>query len=442
MSRKQLNRFDILSKANSGFITVCEAAIALGLSERQVKRLKKKVRECGAGGVIHGNSGKRPGNKMPEETKEKILKLRSLPEYQGCNFLHFTEILERDHDIAVSHMSVRKVLETEGIRSPKTKRRKKPHRRRKRRSQAGLLLQVDATQFAWFRGDRAMYSIHGAIDDATGQITGLYMTKNECLYGYFELLRRTIRNYGIPVSIYADKHAIFQSTNAKKHENDPSVTMNDTQLGRSLKELSVTLITARSPQAKGRIERLWGTLQDRLPVEFMIHKIKTVKEANAFLETYIYDFNATFAVEPQNTQNAFRKPDPDENVDLVFCVKDTRIIDAGGVFSYEGKSFKIIEDGVFIPAKAKINVLVGARIGILAAYKGRVMEVLPFVPPKRKKTITPKEPKPQKPRSSDPYLGYDVFTNSGGLFEALYINDAEYYETIRLVEKKLLGKYR
>ena len=441
MSRKQLKRFDILSKANGGFLTVSDAAEALGLSERQVKRLKKKVRECGADGVIHGNSGKQPINKISSETKTEILRLRSLPEYTNSNFLHFTEILERDYDIVVSHITVSKILKSAGIKSPKTKRRKKPHRRRARRPQAGLLLQADATPFAWFAGDRATYALHGAIDDATGQITGLYMTKNECLHGYFEMLRRTIANYGIPVSIYADRHTIFQSPNAKKREADDSVTVNDTQFGRCLKELAVTLIPARSPQAKGRVERLWGTLQGRLPVEFRIHGITTVDAANSFLETYIFDFNAKFAVEPEKAHNAFRKPDADENLDHILCVKEKRLIDAGGVFSYLNKSYKIIEKEIALPSKTQIEVFIGARIGIIAVYKGHVLQVLPFVPPKRKRKPMPKTGRPLFiPPQDSPWRlgGQDI----PFFVDHEYEREEAYNETVRIIEKALLGKYR
>ena len=442
MSRKQLNRFDVLSKANAGFITVREASEALGLSERQVKRLKKKVREDGADGVIHGNTGKLPSNKISDETRVEILRLRKLPEYTNSNFLHFTEILERDHGIVVSHMSVCAILKSAGIRPPKTKRRKKPHRRRNRRAQAGLLLQADATPHVWFKGDKKTYALHGAIDDATGQVTGLYMTKNECLLGYFEMLRRTIKNFGVPVSVYADRHTIFQSPNAKRHEADPTVNMNDTQLGRCLKELSVTLIAARSPQAKGRIERLWGTLQDRLPVEFAIRGITTLDEANAFLETYIYDFNANFAVEPKNAQNAFRKPCTEENLDYILCVKEKRSIDAGGVFSYCGKSFKIIDAGAPLPAKTQIDVLIGPRIGMMAAYKGKSMEVLPFVPPKRRKPAKPKKQREYVSQPQDHAWKTDHLEKIITFSDRKYENEEAYYETVRLIEKSLLGNYR
>jgi transposase len=442
MSRKQLNRFDVLSKANAGFVTVREASEALGLSERQVKRLKKKVRDEGADGVVHGNSGKPPAAKTSEEMKAKIRELRGREEYVKCNFLHFTEILERDHGIETSYSSVYRLLTDDGLKSPKTKRRSKPHRRRKRRAQAGLLLQMDATPYAWFAEDRKMYSLHGAIDDATGQVTGLYMTKNECLHGYFETLRRTIGNYGIPVSAYADRHTIFQSPNAKKHEIDASVPMNDTQFGRCLKELGTTLIAARSPQAKGRVERLWGTLQSRLPIEFAIHGIKTMDEANAFLETYIYDFNASFAVEPENAQNAFRKPCPNENTDNILCVKETRVIDAGGVFSYGGKSFKVIDNSIPLPAKTRISVLIGPRIGIMAAYKDKVFECLPFVPPKRKKAAEPKESrKPISPPSDHAWKAGKP-ENITVFSDRKYENEETYRDTVRLIERALLGKNR
>ena len=443
MSKKQLVRFDILSKANAGFITVREAAEALGLSERQVKRLKKKVREDGADGVIHGNSGKPPVNKITDETKEKILKLRKLPGNENSNFFHFTEILERDYGMFVSHVSVGAILEEEGIKSPKTKRRYKAHRRRKRKDQAGLLLQIDASAHTWFIGDRKVNTIHGAIDDATGQVTGLYMTKNECLHGYFELFRRTIGNYGIPVSIYADRHTIFQSPNSKKHEIDTSVAKNDTQLGRCMKDLEITLIPARSPQAKGRVERLWGTLQDRLPVEFARLKIKTVEEANAFLETYIYEFNANFAVEPKNTQNAFRKLDDDENVDYILCVKEKRLIDAGGVFSYGGKSFKIIDDELALPAKTHIDVMIGSRFGVMAAYKGHIMEALPFVPPKRRRNLKASmKPRIQTPPPPEHAWNDGIIENIITISDIKFEREETYYETVRLIEKTLLGKYR
>ena len=386
LTRKQLNKLDIINKANAGFLTVAEAASALGLSERQVQRLKKKVRELGPAAVVHKNSLHTAHNALPSETIDKIVSLKKSDPYVTANFCHFRELLSEHHGIDVSYSTLHSILSNADIKSPKKRRRFKPHRRRKRRPQAGLLLQVDATPFSWFKKDGKKYSIHGAIDDATGQITALYMCKNECLHGYFEMLRRTIHNYGIPMSLYADRHTIFQSPNTERAKIDSSVTVNDTQFGRCLRELSVELIPARSPQAKGRVERLWGTLQSRLPVEFAIRGITTIDAANEFLETYIYAFNSEFAVEPELADSMFHKPSDEMNIDYILCVKEDRIVDAGGVFSFSRKSFKV-EEGAYlgmIPPNARCKVLTSPKFGIKLQYRGIVFNVLDYIPPKRK----------------------------------------------------------
>jgi len=444
MSKKQLNRFEVLSKANDGFITVREASEVLGLSERQVQRLKKKVRLEGAAGVIHKNTGRQPTHKIPDETKARILEIRSRPEFEKCNFRHFQELLAIHYGIEISYGTLHSLLLESGIKSPKTKRRAKPHRRRKRKPQAGLMLQTDASPFRWLPGDRMMYSLHGAIDDATSQVTGLYLCKNECLHGYFEMLRRTIHNYGIPKSMYADRHTIFQSPNAKKHEIDQTVPMNDTQFGRCLKELGTTLIGARSAQAKGRVERLWETLQSRIPVELAIRGIATVEAANEFLESYVFDFNAEFAVEPENAQNMFRKPAADDDLDNILCIKENRVADGGGVFSYGNKSFKIVdtEGTIPVPAKAQIQVLVSSRIGIRSAWRGSVYEVLPYVPPKRKrkKSTPPHEARKTAPPTPD-HIWRTGLHKHIGVFDGYEAED-EYRETILMLERMLLGKGR
>lgn len=399
LTRKQLNKLDIINKANAGFLTVAEAASALGLSERQVQRLKKEVRELGPSAVVHKNSLQIAHNALSSETIDKIVSLKKSDQYEAANFCHFREILSEHHSIELSYSALHGILSNANINSPMKRRRFKPHRRRKRRPQAGLLLQVDATPYAWFKGDGKKYSIHGAIDDATGQITALYMCKNECLHGYFEMLRRTIRNYGIPMSLYADRHTIFQSPNKEKAIIDPSIKVNDTQLGRCLRELSVELIPARSPQAKGRIERLWGTLQSRLPVEFSIRGISTIDGANEFLETYIYAYNSQFAVEPSLADSMFHKPSEGMNIDYILCAKEERTVDAGGVFSFHRKSFKV-EESIYsgmIPPNAKCLVLTSPEFGIKLQYRGIVFNVLDYIPPKRK-------PAPQK----NPYIPHGV----------------------------------
>jgi len=398
LNQKQLVRLEIINKTNSGFITVGEAAQALGLSHRQVQRLKKEVKEYGAAALIHKNSLKPPCNALTQQLKDKIFEIRKKDIFKDCNFTHFRDLLDEHYDIRISYSTLHKLLTDEGIISPKKKRKYKPHRRRKRLSQAGLLLQLDGTSFDWFKGSKAMYCLHGAIDDATGQVTALYMCKNECLYGYFHMFQMTINNYGIPISVYADRHTIFRSPNRDKAEIDPSINVADTQFGMAMRDLCVQIIPARSPQAKGRIERLWGTLQSRLPVEFALRDITTMTEANAFLETYIYEFNSQFAVEPKVKQSVFRRPDPAIDLDYVFSIREQRIIDAGGIFSYRNKTFKV-EEGAYagrLAAKTKITVLLNpdlGELGIKAMYKGLLFDVTRFIPEKRK------NPKP-KPKTS------------------------------------------
>jgi transposase len=408
MTEKESRTHDTIVKAVAGILTVGEAAEALGLSERQIKRLKKKYKEEGAAAFVHKNSLRTPAHKLPEETADKIVGIKRSEPYKDCNIKHFRELLAELHGIEISYGALHGLLKARGIDSPQTRRRFKPHRRRKRRPQAGLLLQVDATPFAWFFGDKRRYALHGAIDDATGQITGLYMSKNECLQGYFEMMRRTIKNYGIPVSLYADRHTIFQSPNKAKAEIDPKINVNDTQLGRSLKELGTQLIAARSPQAKGRIERLWGTLQNRLPTEFAIRGITTIDAANEFLETYIYSFNSEFATEPEDKDNMFSKPKEGTDIDCILCVKEQRTIDSGGVFSYGGKSFKVLEtvSSGIVPKGAKINVLVSSLFGIRIEYRRIVFDVLPYVPPKRAKEKPKTEKALPRPVPDDHYFKY------------------------------------
>lgn len=385
LKRKQLRRYEVILQTLNGSMTIQQAADALNLSARQIKRLKKEVASDGAAALVHKNSLKRPANAISQETVDKIIALKQSETFKNANFIHFRELLDEHYDIHISYSALYKILSSKGIRSPKKRRRFKPHRRRSRKPQAGLLVQVDATSFRWFKGNRKMFALHGVIDDATGQVLALYMTKTECLMGYFEMTKRMIENFGIPVSMYADRHTIFRSPLADKADVDSDKDINDTQFGRALRELGIELIAARSPQAKGRIERLWETLQSRLPVEFMLHGIEDLDSANEFLRTYIYTFNSQFAVEPADTNSLFCPADEIVNLDYILCIKDSRKVDAGGVFSYNGKSFKLVSNQytMNIYAGTTINVLSHPRYGVKAQYCNVVLEVLPFIPVKR-----------------------------------------------------------
>jgi len=441
MSQEQLKRYTVIEKTIEGSMTIREAAELLGLSMRQVIRLKKGVRENGAAALIHKNQGRKPAHAIPDGVKETIIALKISDKYKEANFKHFQELLERFENIKISYTPLYGILRSAGIQSPKKRRRFKPHRRRKRKPQKGLLIQMDATPYNWF-GDGKMYSLHGAIDDATGEVLGLYMTKNECLQGYFETTRQILLNHGIPISIYCDRHAIFLSTKASKLTIEDELegkVCNDTQFGRAMKELGITIISARSPQARGRVEKLWDTLQSRLPVEFKIAGITTIDEANEFLKSYIPKFNELFAVEPQDAESAFRPLSSNIDIDCILCIKQKRKVDNGGVFSFYGRHFKVEpkENQTPIPPQTHITVLISSISGVQVEYKGRIYETVPFVKPKKAVDNAAKE------RKSNAYTPPDThyYRYGQALFKRVTFEDSD-RDILEMLQEIFLGKYK
>lgn len=267
-----------------------------------------------------------------------------------------------------------------GIKSPKKHRKTKLHHRRKRKEAEGMMLQADGTPFDWFENGEK-YSLHGFIDDATGKITGLYMCKNECLLGYLEVLRQTLENYGIPISLYPDKYSVFFPP---KKVND-HVTIEEqlngrdkgiTQFGRIVEELGIEMFPASSPQAKGRIERLWETLQSRLVTEFRINKITTIDKANEFLPNYIIKYNSKFSVEASSKKSLFLKLPKRYNLDELLCVKYERTIDNAGVFSINNSKFQILDKS--LPPKTKVQIYLSQKIGLRVKSNNKIYDVKPL----------------------------------------------------------------
>ena len=432
MTQSQISRYHIIKKSLEGKMTVAEVASALGVSERQVIRLRKGVKKEDAAFLIHKNKGQPSPKATSDEVKEKILELYRSDVYTGANFLHFSELLEEYEGMSYSYTTVYKTLTEAGIESPKKRRRFKPHRSRKRKEQEGLLTQIDASPFEWF-GGRAKYALHGGIDDATGKFVGAYMTKHECMYGYHEVMRQMIERDGIPASAYCDRHTIFKSPNADKltvQDQLDGKAINDTQFGRAMKELGITLIYARTAQAKGRIERLWETLQSRLVIEFRIHKVKTIDAANAFLLDYLPKFNERFAVEPELSEKIYRPNTLD--LDLVLSVKKNRIADAGGVFSFHGHHWKIITEG--LPGtKINIEIIVSPTRGIVAVYKDKLLDVIPHYKPK-------KSGKPKAERKAPSKLGHHSHGN-WQINPPLFSSDLVDAEIKKMLEDIFLSKY-
>lgn len=380
LKQKDVKRATLIEACIKGQCTIKQVATALEISERRVKQIKKEVKENGIKSIQHGNRGRKPKNTISNETKNKILELRHSYEYEISNFKHFQELLSERENINISYSALYKILRQAGIKSPKKHRKTKLHHRRKRKDSEGMMLQADGTPFDWFENGEK-YSLHGFIDDATGKITGLYMCKNECLLGYLEVLRQTLENFGIPISLYPDKYSVF----FPPKKVDDHITIEEqlngrqkgiTQFGRIVEELGIEMFPASSPQAKGRIERLWETLQSRLITEFRINHITTIEQANEFLKGYINRYNSKFCVTANNSKSVFLKLPKRYNLDELLCVKFERTIDNAGVFSLNNSKFQVLDKS--LPPKTKVQIFLSQKIGMIVKSNNKIYDVKPL----------------------------------------------------------------
>jgi len=394
MNQKEIKKYQVINLVISKVKTIEDAAEELNLSTRQVKRLKKGVMEQGVNAVIHKNREKQPARTFQDDFKQNIVSLKLSDKYLEANFQHFKELLEEHENIKISYSALHTLLTENNIKSPKKRRKKKVHNRRNRKPCAGDLIQIDASPDRWFNNEE--FSLHGSIDDATGQITGLYFTKNESLLGYFKVMEQTINNFGIPTCIYADRHSIFRSPIADQISIQDQLngkTANKTQFGRAMEELKVTIIPARSPQAKGRIERLWQTLQSRLKIELKVRNITTVEKANEFLAEFIPRYNKQFAVEPKNNTDMFRPLPENINLDHVLCIKFGRVTDNGGIISLKSKKFLIVTNDIYVAPKTKLDILISHKFELKAKYKEHIFEMVRFISPQKQKKEAVNNPK-------------------------------------------------
>lgn len=332
---------------STGKFTLTQAAASTGYSSRYLWELKRKYLVQGMAIFDKKYKGP-PVNKTSEFIKQRIVSIY-LSKYQDVNFKYFTDCLRDYENIQISYPTLRNIMSEFGIESPeahKPKKKKIVHRQRFKRQNEGDLIQIDGTPFAWFYkfGDNKRYALHGSIDDATGKLTGLYMTENECLYGYLEILRQTLTRYGIPREIYSDRAAIFCVTPKNKKnltvwEELAGIHDKKTQWQRILSELQINQILAWSPQAKGKVERMWQTLQGQLPQYFFLNKVDSVEKANRILHNYIEEFNSKYATE-LDTENYYRSFEL--NLDDVLCARISRKTDSSGVFSFHSYKWQIM----------------------------------------------------------------------------------------------------
>lgn len=337
------------------------AAIKLGKTERTINRLIQKYKDRGKSGFIHGNTGRSPAKAYTDEFHDNISYLYS-SKYWDASIKHATELIEKHDNLKISATTLRSLLLKEHVLSPyarkKTRKAEKArleaeknkpgltaketekitqyildldeaHPRRPRKANAGELIQMDASTHLWFGDEKT--TLHLAIDDSTGTIVGAWFEKEETLKGYYNVLAQILREYGIPYQFITDRRTVFEYTKL----NNPTPSDDTfTQFSYACNQLGIGIITSSIPQAKGRIERAFGTVQKRLPVDYRLEGVSTIEQANIFLKSYIQEFNKQFALPIHNSKSVFEKQPDDRTINFTLAVLDDRKIDSGHSIKY------------------------------------------------------------------------------------------------------------
>jgi transposase len=344
LTMRDEKRLDVIQRVYRSELTVGEAALVMGVSERQCYRVKARVGKAGAKGVIHGNRGRPCKRKTQEKTVRRVLEL-ARGKYQGFNDHHLTEKLKEQEKIELSREKVRRILRAEGIVSPRKRRGIKHRSRRERRASEGMMLQVDGSPHDWLQGRGPRLCLIGAIDDATSTVMGAFFVLAESSWAYFKLFLEIFKKHGLPQSIYTDCHSVFWTD---REPTLPEQLINrkpTTEVGRGLEELGVTLILAHSPQAKGRIERLWNTFQDRLVSELRLSKAKTLEQATVVLDRYLPVHNRKFS-KPAQAEPAWRRVSSVQ-IERALCFKQQRTVAKDNTVTFEGTVLQIPKTSPF-----------------------------------------------------------------------------------------------
>jgi transposase len=317
MTSREQRRAWVLTRVLKHALTMTEAADLVELSERQLWRLRVRFERDGPAGLVHGNRGRPSGRRLDASLRARVTELRRA--YGDVNDTHLAELLAEREGITISRPSLQRILRAAGLASPRRHRPPRYRSRRARMAAEGLLLQLDGSRHDWLEGRGPWLTLVGAIDDATGKVPAATFRDQEDAAGYLTILRDTIESCGIPGAIYRDRHGAFAPTNPGPSE--PGAPAELSQVGRALVELGVGSIVAGSPQAKGRIERLWGTFQDRLVVELRLAGVSDLAGANALLASFLPRFNARFAVPAADPVPAWRPVPADVRLERVLVFK-------------------------------------------------------------------------------------------------------------------------
>ncbi len=346
VNAQEQRRVIILTQVASGALTVAGAAERMALSERQVKRLLAGFRREGVAALVHGNRGRQPAHTIAEAVRQQVMTLAT-GKYVGFNQVHLTEQLGEEEGIVLSRSSVRRILGTAGIGAPRTRRAPTHRSRRERCGQAGALVQIDASPHDWLEGRGPRLTLFAAIDGCplgrtTGRLLALLFRAEEDAQGYFLLVRKIVTTHGRPAAVYHDRHSIFRVNAPETVAEQLTGAREPTQFGRLLDDLGIASVIARSPQAKGRVERLFGTLQDRLTSILRLAGATNEAEATACLPAFLGDFNDRFTVAAAEEGDCYRALDAAIDPDTLFCFKYRRTVGMDNTVRFGGERIQLL----------------------------------------------------------------------------------------------------
>ena len=380
LSAKEIARYGVIENTIEGYLKADLAAEELCLSKRQVFRLKRKLREKGIEGIIHGNRGRVSPRRIPDPVRDTIDYLYR-GKYDGFNISHFTEMIEEREGIFISRETVRGILLQKG--SYKKKKRYPKHRSwREPMPKEGMMLQFDTSDHDWLQGRGPKIKLIGGIDDATKDVPWVQFAYQDSVKENMAVSKRIIKRKGIPLSLYVDKDSKFITTRHGGLHVNIKKDQEKTQMQRAWDELGINVIYAESPQAKGRIERLWGTFQDRLISELRLEGISSLEGANEYLHSvFLPKYNKKFTRKPKVEEIAYRPIPEGEDLDRIFSIKEERRVQGDNTISYKGRLYQILPTETrFGFAKAKVEVQKHLDGTIHIFYKGQELPFKPIIP--------------------------------------------------------------
>jgi hypothetical protein len=406
LNPKQQREVEILTRVEAGALEPSDAAVLLGVSPRQVRRLRAGLRQEGFEAVIHGNIGRSPANRTEAASLERILFLAGPDgKYRDLNVCHLQDLLEQQERISIGRSTLDRLLKQAGVRQAGKGPAPVHRRKRLRRPAEGMLLQIDGSPFDWLEGRGPKAVLIGAIDDATGRVVFLHFRPTEDQIGYLLLLRGVATSYGLPMSIYHDRHTILRSPKQPTLEEELAGQAPMSQIQRVMAELGIESIPAHSPQAKGRIERLWGTLQDRLTKELRLAGITSLEEANAFLPSFIERYNARFAKAAEDPNSAWVPLPPKLDIDYYFAIREARKVRADHCISFSGRTLQLLpgpKDPSLVDESIAVHVVPEGEIHLYHAKRP-----IPYRPlstsetlPSRPVRLPARQPKPADPKAA------------------------------------------